>query len=825
MTDENYFLNNSLEQKFSKKKNILKNRKLLVVNTGSIKKKFVFQRLKQLGLHIIVLNREKNWAEPYVNEWILYDNPSHTEAIAAVEKYMTTHGRKGIEGIVTFWEDDVLLTSKLVDKLNLIGIPYQTGKRVRNKFLFREFCEQNGIPSPKHKLIRKESDIKKLKDEFVFPIVMKPVYGSSSAYVVKIHTIEELLDTFSYLRKNMAISTESALTDGLEVFVEEYIDGDEVDIDILLQNGKIKFYSISDNDLTIEPFFVETGQSIPSSLPKIDQDALIKQAEESLEKLGVQHGVIHFEAKSTRNGPVPIEINLRMGGDEVYSFVKGAWGTDLIESAVKIALGIYIPVSKLPVNPKKCLTGKYFLTTNSGILATCEVDKQIRKEPYLEELHLLKQIGDPILVPPEGYEYLGWVTVSGDNLNDAKDNLNDASKYISYNVVKFDTDSALGKTSRKNKFSSAVMNKNLLLKTAKIEHMRRLSSTNLHNLHIGVLESNSIYVNAENSLETTGKSIAKALIKRGYKATYVNQSNPFDSINELRNSNVDLVFNVCIDGNGPPYLQPNSSAMLDMLEIPYTGSDARASLLCKDKINVKKLLTYHNIPTPKWDYVYTMDDEMEAELKYPLIVKPANTDNSYGISNKSVVKNKKELQNQLQYVIEQLHHPALIEEFIEGDEYDVSIIGTDENDYQVMPLYRTIFKNLDSNYWPLYTYDAKLGTDSAYDKLIIQHPPKQLSRRLEALITEISLDTYAILDCFDYGLVEIRIDKDNNPYVLELNPNPSLEIGSVLVDSAKLLRMNYGDLLESIIISTIKRYKQSSSSFTTIPTTTISYGV
>ena len=156
------------------------------------------------------------------------------------------------------------------------------------------------------------------------------------------------------------------------MLVEEYIDGDEVDIDILLQNGKIKFFSISDNFQTIEPFFLETGQAIPSTLPEQSQKDLIALAEETLEKMGIQHGCIHFEAKSTKKGPIPIEVNLRMGGDYVYSYIKGAWNIDLIEYSVKIALGEFFKITK--DKPKKYIIGKDFLAANSGILVRSEVN-------------------------------------------------------------------------------------------------------------------------------------------------------------------------------------------------------------------------------------------------------------------------------------------------------------------------------------------------------------------------------------------------------------------------------------------------------------------
>ncbi|MEK7202983.1 MAG: ATP-grasp domain-containing protein, partial [Patescibacteria group bacterium] len=374
----------------------LSGKTILLINTGSIKKKFILQKIKKFGLIIVCLNKEKNWAHPYVDHWILADNTNITEAIQAIKEFISNMPQVKIDGALTFWEDDVLLTAKIIDKFNFIGTGFNVAKKIRNKFLYRKFCHENGLPTPRHILLKSIEDIQKLPETFKFPMVIKPAFGSSSAYVVKADDKEQLIDTYKYIKKNISTNIESSLAEGLDIFAEEYIAGDEVDIDIVLQNGKIKFYSITDNYQTREPFFIETGFSIPSSLSNKNKQDLIEMAEVNLEKLGAQNGVIQFEAKSTKNGPVPIEINLRMGGDEVYSFIKGAWNVDMVESAIKVALGIYIPQIKKIEIPRKYITGMDFLSDNSGVLSQLDIDEEIHKKDCLEQLHFFKKVGDPI---------------------------------------------------------------------------------------------------------------------------------------------------------------------------------------------------------------------------------------------------------------------------------------------------------------------------------------------------------------------------------------------------------------------------------------------
>lgn len=789
---------------------ILKKKTILIVDTGSVKKRFIFQRLKKMGLKIICVNKEKNWAAPYVDYWILSDITNHRETISGIELFIKESLDNKIDGVLTFYENTVLLTSKIVDKFNLIGIPYHIAKKVRNKYLFREFCQQNNIPSPGHILIKNDKDLKLVIEKLHFPVVIKPSYGSSNSFVVRVDDKEELRETYNFVKRHISVLTEPALSDGLDIFIEEYIEGDEVDVDAVVQNGKIKFYSVSDSfNKEKGIFFINNGQAVPSSLSENDQILILDLLEETLEKLGIQNGLIHFEAKLTKDGPIPLECNLRMGSDYVYSYIKGVWDVDLIEFAVKIATGIYIKKIKLG-KPKKYIIGWDLYPKESGLIVQLDISDKLKKFKYFEELNLYKKIGEPVLIQPDGSDYIGWLTVSGKNLVDAQDNLSDALEYIDFKVAKFGQGSSLGKTERRHSYTFATMQLDSILRVAKFEKIKRLSHLNLKKLHIGIVcniyEEENVD-NVEQDLMSVGKNIEKTLLKRGYKVSFFDFNNVSKAFADLKASDVDIVFNVCERINNSSLLEPHAAAILDVLQIPYTGSNPFTLSLCIDKIRVKKLLAYHNIPTPNWDYAYSMDDDIDDELKYPLIVKPGNTDNSIGITNESVVSNKRELKKQLERVIVGMGRPALVEEYIEGDEYDVSIIGSDEIDLRVLPLSRSIFDKIPKGYWHIYSYDAKWKEKSVYNKIVVQRPPKNINKRLESLITEISLDTYNILDCHDYGRVEVRVDKNNNPYVLELNPNPSINIGDCVPACAELIGMDYGQFIEEIIKMAIRRYK------------------
>lgn len=791
------------------KRNSLNGIRILLVNTGSQKKRFILKKLKASGVEIICLNERKNWAQGLVDQWILADTRNFQTSHQAILDFLGSADDPRIDGVLTFWEDDVIVTAQIAEALGLPGVGVRAATTARDKFRFRSFLQDEGLPSVRARILRSEQDCLKSAEELKFPLIVKPVFGASSAYVTKVDHVDELLEAYRFISTTVSPVVESALHEGLGLMVEEYIAGDEVDIDIIVQNGKVKFWSITDNDRTEEPFFVEIGETIPSQLGHSEQEALLQLAEEVLERLGVLHGCIHFEAKSTKNGPVPIEVNLRMGGDEVYYFVKHAWGFDLIEGAALVASQRYIPPFKKGAEPNQYLRGKYILPPRSGVLTKVEIPKDVRGDGVREH-YFPKKVGDAVYVPPEGFESLGWVIASGKSSHEAEERLTRFINGTRFEVAPFRATSSIGKTERRTPFSSARLRAPQSRGAVGFLVPGKFSRDDMRSLRVGVAcnryTSNDQLVELE--LSSVGDNIESTLRERGFQVRFLDFNNPLQVMLSLQNDPVDIIFNVCERVNDSSLLEPHAASVLDILQVPYTGSNPFTLALCIDKIRVKKLLSYHNISTPKWDYCYTLDDDIDSSLRYPRIIKPANSDNSIGITNDSVVTNEKQFRHQLEYVVSELRRPALVEEFIEGTEYDVSILGNDDDSLQVLPLSRSVFEDLPQGNWSIYAYDLKFGGMSPAQKGIrIERPPKGVSKKQVSLVTELAVDTYRVLGCSDYGRVEIRVDRDGNPYVLELNPNPSINKGDCLPVVAELVGMNYGDFLEEILYLAIGRFR------------------
>jgi len=785
--------------------NELRGKTLLVVNSGYRRKEFILKRIQELGCSIALLHKEENWAQKYIDFLILADTNNHAESLEAVKKYAERHP---IDGVVTFWEDDVLLTAKIVDMLGLPGIPYRVARVTRNKYLFREFCKQAGIPTPQHRMIVTPADVDFVMENFNFPIIAKPVYGSSSALVVKVEKKQDLPKIIHYITENISEKMESALVNGTQIFAEEYLDGQEVDIDMLVQNGKVKFHSICDNEPTDEPFFVEVGDSIPSSLLEESQEKLLEMASETLEKLGVQQGCIHFEAKWTKRGPFPIEVNIRMGGDYVHSFVKGCWGVDLVEYAAKIALGIYVKPEK-PEQPLQYLKGRCFLSDYSGVLVELDVDEELSKKKYLDQFVFLKEVGDPVLVPPEGYEYLGWVTVKGESPVVAENNLEEALEYIRYTVAKYHPTSSVGKTVRKTPLSLASFAREQIKASATVERVKALKKEGLRvgvlcNIYTKESSQNPLEKEAEEDITASALQIKSALEKRGHTVELFDMNQLLYTINRLARRDVDIVFNACGRINNSSLLKPHTAAILDILNIPYAGSNPLARAISIDKIISKKILKYHGIPTPEFDYMFSVDDKINPELQYPLIVKPANTDDSIGITQKSVVVNEQQLYEQVREIITVYKRPVLVEEFIAGSELDVGVIGNRGN-IRVLPIERTLFDKLPKGKWGIYSYEDKWGQGDIHKYFTIESPAR-ISKKQMQLTSEIAIDVFNAIGCHDYARVEMRMDEHGNIYVIEINTLPTLEEDSYFGRVGKKLGLSFDDILQEIIEAAAERY-------------------
>jgi D-alanine-D-alanine ligase len=248
--------------------------------------------------------------------------------------------------------------------------------------------------------------------------------------------------------------------------------------------------------------------------------------------------------------------------------------------------------------------------------------------------------------------------------------------------------------------------------------------------------------------------------------------------------------------------------MLELLNIPYTGSGPLTLATCINKVRVKEILMHHGILTPNYQVFYSRNKKLDPELKFPLIVKPVCMDNSIGITNDSVVNNEEELRSRVGYILRTYDQPALVEEFIDGKEITVGVLGNGRTAL-VLPPSEVLFQNwAEEN--KVYSYEAKWLKETDSWKNVSVACPAELPKYQEYRIKRIALQVYDILGCRDYGRIDFRLSKEGVPYVLELNPNPGIspaidEQPDFIPYAANKAGMTYNDLILKIFNEALDR--------------------
>lgn len=281
--------------------------------------------------------------------------------------------------------------------------------------------------------------------------------------------------------------------------------------------------------------------------------------------------------------------------------------------------------------------------------------------------------------------------------------------------------------------------------------------------------------------------------------------NAFDKLRDLK---PDIVFNVA-EGFYGISREAQIPAILEMLNIPYTGSDPLTLSICLDKGRTKEILTYHKIPTPSFITVNDINEIKNIALRFPLIIKPNAEGSSKGIFSSSFVNNKEELTREAERILNEYHQSALIEEFLPGREFTVAMIGNG-NETEVLPIVEILYQDFPENFIPIYSYEAKWILDSKENPLDVFSCPASIDKNLEDQIKETCLRTYSVLRCRDWSRIDIRLDEQGIPNIIEVNPLPGIlpdpQDNSCFPKAARTAGMSYSDMLNKVLLSAAKRY-------------------
>ena len=302
-----------------------------------------------------------------------------------------------------------------------------------------------------------------------------------------------------------------------------------------------------------------------------------------------------------------------------------------------------------------------------------------------------------------------------------------------------------------------------------------------------------------------------------YDFTYV--SNHMTIIQDLKRvaDKTHIAMNLCDEGfYNDPRKELHIPALLDILNVPYTGASSQCLAFCYDKSLVRGIAKEMKIPVPRAFFIEPDDTTFNLPFCFPVIVKPNLGDSSFGITQESVAYTYEQLINAITIIREKLGYekPILVEEFLTGKDLSVGIVGNPLTSYRVLPITEEDYSEVPDNFPKVCGYEAKWLPDSPYYK--IKSVPAELNETTEKFITECCLKLFERLEVKDYGRFDWRLDEDGNPRLLEVNPNPGWCWDGHLAKMAAFAGMTYTDLLHTIIQAAEQRIEHAKTGQTAV---------
>lgn len=318
--------------------------------------------------------------------------------------------------------------------------------------------------------------------------------------------------------------------------------------------------------------------------------------------------------------------------------------------------------------------------------------------------------------------------------------------------------------------------------------------------------------------ERTVQALVEAIRAGGHECEFL--EGDVTLLDTIRKYKPDIAFNIC-EGHFGDAREAQVPAMLEMLRIPYTGSRVLTLALTLDKPMTKRILSYHELPTPNFQSIERPDEPLHEDLTFPLFVKPSREGTGMGVSASSIVYNEAELREQVKLIIARYNQPALVECFIEGREVTVGVVGNlegpvarrlpeDEEAHHIQaglqflpPMEVDLQPYVESDH----VYSNRLKVDLADQLNYIC--PAPLSREMVEELNWLTAAVFRVTGALDVARVDFRLDASDNwkPYILEINPLPGLspDISDLVIEAAAA-GIDHTELVNKILNTALKRY-------------------
>jgi D-alanine-D-alanine ligase len=291
--------------------------------------------------------------------------------------------------------------------------------------------------------------------------------------------------------------------------------------------------------------------------------------------------------------------------------------------------------------------------------------------------------------------------------------------------------------------------------------------------------------------------VAEVLTKLGHEAVMHELDGTTKSLMALGRIECDLVFNLTESFADDDTADFKIAGLLELLGKRYTGSGTHGLMLAQDKAIAKKIFSFHGIKTPVFAKSHRGRLDFSHDLEFPVIVKPAREDGSIGIEFSAVVNSIRELMERMDWLHQHFDSPLLIEEYVEGREIYVGVLGNDKP--EALPIIELDLSKLPEGTPKIAAAEVKWGKGTKAYRDTKSIVPTDLSEDTIALAQQTAIAAYQALELRDYGRVDMRLQADGRVQVIEVNPNPWLSSRAELAMAARKAGRTYPRLVEEIV--------------------------
>lgn len=300
------------------------------------------------------------------------------------------------------------------------------------------------------------------------------------------------------------------------------------------------------------------------------------------------------------------------------------------------------------------------------------------------------------------------------------------------------------------------------------------------------------------------EALASALEREGFRVRLLNIEDDLSRMLDLlRRRRVDVVFNLVEHFQEESGLEASVAGVLELLNIPFTGAPAFSLTLCQRKGLTKQVLLANGVPTPHYRLLYTPHLPERHGLRYPVIVKPGREDASAGIHPHSVARSWKSLRKAVTAAFKEFRPPILVEEYIDGRELHVSILGNDPP--TTLPVLEYDFNELPRRHPKILSFATKWDPLKEEYHRIHAVCPAPLPQATARAVRDLAVRSFDLTGCRDYARVDMRLSPTRGIYVLEVNPNPDLTEGVSFMDCAEKAGLTFSETLHRIVEMALAR--------------------